>query len=151
MRGSVTAFLAAAHYWFPKMFGRMYSERVGLLSATAVFIGFVLTFLPQFLLGNAGMPRRYYSYPPEFQWLHVLSTGGAFLLGSSVLIAFLNLLISIWSGELAGPNPWGSRSFEWLTESPPPPHNFAEPPRFEHDAYEYELSEEEFHATTRPR
>jgi cytochrome c oxidase subunit I len=148
--GSVTAFLAAAHYWFPKMFGKMYSERLGLLSATAVFIGFVLTFLPQFLLGNAGMPRRYYSYPPEFQWLHVLATGGAFLLGASVLLALGNLLVSLRYGPPAGPNPWDSRSFEWLTASPPPVHNFPEPPVFDHDPYAYELSEEECHVRAFP-
>jgi cytochrome c oxidase subunit 1 len=149
--GSVTAFLAAAHYWFPKMFGRMYSERVGMLSATAVFIGFVLTFLPQFLLGNAGMPRRYYSYPPEYQWLHVLATGGAILLGLSVILALANLLLSIRYGEEAGPNPWRSRSFEWLTASPPPTHNFEVPPEFARGPYDYELEEEEAYARTLPR
>jgi cytochrome c oxidase subunit 1 len=148
--GSVTAFLAAAHYWFPKMFGRMYSERIGLLSATAVFIGFVFTFMPQFLLGNLGMPRRYYSYPPEFQWLHVLATGGAFLLGGAVIIALGNLLAALKYGEAAGPNPWDSRSFEWFTPSPPPTHNFPEPPVFEHGAYDYELSEEESHVRAYP-
>jgi cytochrome c oxidase subunit 1 len=148
--GSMTAFLAAAHYWFPKMFGRMYSERVGLLSATAVFAGFVLTFLPQFLLGNAGMPRRYYTYPPEYQWLHVLSTGGAWLLGFSVLLALANLLISLRPGERAGPNPWHSRGFEWLTASPPPAHNFDRPPRIDRGAYDYHLSEEEAHARAFP-
>ncbi|HKU37943.1 MAG TPA: cbb3-type cytochrome c oxidase subunit I, partial [Polyangiales bacterium] len=149
--GSVTSFLAAAHYWFPKMFGRMYSERVGLLAATAVFIGFVLTFLPQFLLGNAGMPRRYYSYPEQYQWLHVLATGGAWLLGSSVLLAVGNLLVALRTGERAGPNPWGSRSYEWLTESPPPQHNFPETPVFDRSAYAYELSEEEIHERAYPR
>jgi cytochrome c oxidase subunit 1 len=148
--GTLTAFLSAAHYWFPKMFGRLYSERMGLLTSAAVFIGFVLTFLPQFLLGNAGMPRRYYSYPPEFQWLHVLATGGAFLLGASVLIALGNLLAALRYGEAAGPNPWDSRSFEWLTASPPPVHNFPEPPVFDRGAYDYELSEEESHVRAYP-
>jgi cytochrome c oxidase subunit 1 len=141
--GSVTAFLAAAYYWFPKMFGRMYSERVGMLSAAAVFIGFVLTFLPQFLLGNAGMPRRYYSYPPEYQWLHVLATGGAWLLGTSVLLALGNLVVALRNGPRSGPNPWDSRSFEWLTESPPPKHNFPRAPVVARGPYDYELSQEE--------
>jgi cytochrome c oxidase subunit 1 len=149
--GSVTAFLAAAHYWFPKMFGRLYSERVGLLSAALVFIGFVLTFLPQFLLGNAGMPRRYYSYPPEYQWLHVIATCGAFLLGTSVLLALGNLLISLRTGPIAGPNPWGSRSFEWLTASPPSAENFPTPAVFDQTPYDYELSEEDWHARAYPR
>ena len=149
--GSVTAFLAAAHYWFPKMFGRMYSERVGLLSAAAVFLGFVLTFVPQFLLGNAGMPRRYYSYPPQYQWLHVLATGGAYLLGYGVVLALGNL---VWSrcaaARTAAANPWDSRSFEWLTASPPPEHNFQSRPVIDRGPYEYEMSEEERHARTFP-
>ena len=144
--GSVTAFLGAAHYWFPKMFGRLYSERVGLLSAAAVFLGFVLTFLPQFLLGNAGMPRRYYSYPVQYQWLHVLSTGGAYLLGGAVLMTLANLAVALKWGEKAPPNPWGSRGFEWLTPSPPPKHNFAVTPRLDHSPYDYTLTEEEARA-----
>jgi cytochrome c oxidase subunit 1 len=144
--GSVTAFLAAAHYWFPKMFGRLYSERVGLLSATAVFLGFVLTFLPQFLLGNAGMPRRYYSYPTQYQWLHVLSTGGAYLLGGALLLTFVNLAIALRWGQKAPPNPWGSRAFEWLTPSPPPTHNFDVTPRLDGSPYDYTLTEEEARA-----
>jgi len=144
--GSVTGFLAAAHYWFPKMFGRMYSERFGLLSSTAVLLGFVLTFLPQFLLGNMGMPRRYYSYPDRFQWLHVLSTGGAFLLASAILLALGNLLLSLRWGARVGANPWRSRGFEWLTASPPPKHNFPIPPRIDFSAYDYTLSDEDAHA-----
>jgi cytochrome c oxidase subunit 1 len=141
--GSVTAFLAAAHYWFPKMFGRMYSERVGLLSAVAVFMGFVLTFLPQFLLGNAGMPRRYYSYPAQYQWLHVLSTGGAYLLGAAILLTLANLAFALKWGAPAPANPWDSRSFEWLTSSPPPTENFAVTPRLDYSPYDYTLTKEE--------
>jgi cytochrome c oxidase subunit I len=140
--GTLTSFLAAAHYWFPKMFGKLYDERVGLLTSVAVFIGFVLTFLPQFLLGNAGMPRRYYSYPAQYQWLHVLSTGGAWLLGAALLLALLNLLVALKWGKQAPPNPWGSRSFEWLTASPPSKHNFDETPVIERMPYDYTLSEE---------
>jgi cytochrome c oxidase subunit 1 len=141
--GSLTAFLAAAHYWFPKMFGRMYDERVGLLSAVGVFGGFVLTFLPQFLLGNLGMPRRYYSYPERFQSLHVLSTGGAYLLAGAILLSLGNLLIALGWGRRAPANPWHSRSFEWLTSSPPPKHNFPHSPRLDYSPYDYNLSEEE--------
>ena len=146
--GTLTAFLAAAHYWFPKMFGRLYSERVGLLSSTAVFIGFVLTFFPQFLLGNMGMPRRYYSYPERFQWLNVLSTGGAYLLAGALTLALLNLLVALRWGERAGPSPWCSRSFEWETSSPPPVHNFESPPVVDRGPYDYELTDEEAHART---
>jgi cytochrome c oxidase subunit 1 len=134
---SMTAFLAAAHYWFPKMFGKLYSERIGLVGAIAVFIGFNLTFVPQFLLGNMGMPRRYYSYPPRFQWLHVLSTGGAWLLGAAIFVALLNLVLALKWGKPAGDNPWKSRSFEWLTASPPPTHNFTTPPVLEGSPYDY--------------
>ncbi len=144
--GSVTAFLAAAHYWFPKMFGRLYNERVGTLAAVAVFMGFVLTFFPQFLLGNMGMPRRYYSYPPRFQFLHVLSTGGAWLLGGAVLIALGNLVVALKWGRKAPPNPWHSRGFEWLTTSPPPKHNFAVTPTLDFSPYDYTLTEEEARA-----
>ena len=149
--GSVTAFLAAAHYWFPKMFGRMYSERVGLLTSTAVFLGFCLTFIPQFLLGNAGMPRRYYSYPAHFQWLNVLSTGGAFLLGAALLVALVNLVASLRYGARAPNNPWGSRSFEWLTSSRPSPHNFDVTPFIERSPYDYQLTDEEADARAAPR
>jgi cytochrome c oxidase subunit 1 len=141
--GALTAFLAGAHYWFPKMFGRMYNERVGLASATGVFLGFVLTFTPQFLLGNAGMPRRYYAYPPEYQWLNVLSTGGAVLLAGALTLTLVNLLVALKWGERAGPNPWGSRSYEWLTPSPPPAHNFPTTPTFSRGPYDYHLTEEE--------
>jgi cytochrome c oxidase subunit 1 len=144
--GTLTAFLAAAHYWFPKMFGRLYSERVGLLTATAVFIGFNLTFVPQFLLGNMGMPRRYYSYPERFQWLNVLSTGGAFLLGAALLISLLNLVVALKWGPPAPANPWHSRSFEWLTASPPITHNFHRSPKLDElNPYDYTISEEEAH------
>jgi cytochrome c oxidase subunit 1 len=146
---SVTAFLAAAHYWLPKMFGRLYSERIGMLSATSVFLGFCLTFIPQFLLGNMGMPRRYYSYPARFQWLHVLSTGGAFLLGGALLLTLGNLLWALKWGKRATANPWDSRCFEWLTTSPPPKHNFVVTPLLDASPYDYTLSEEEHRARAR--
>ncbi|XXX82554.1 cbb3-type cytochrome c oxidase subunit I [Sorangium sp. So ce134] len=149
--GTLTMFLAAAHYWFPKMFGRLYSERVGLLSAASVFLGFFLTFFPQFLLGNMGMPRRYYSYPPRYQWLHVLSTGGAYLLASALVISLLNLVIALKWGRKAGRNPWGGRTLEWMTGAPlPPKHNFSAAPLVRRGPYEFQLSEEDARATTSP-
>jgi cytochrome c oxidase subunit 1 len=149
--GSVTAFLAAAHYWFPKMFGKLYNEPVATVGALGVFIGFCLTFVPQFLLGNLGMPRRYYSYPAHFQWLHVLSTGGAFLLGGALVLTLGNLLWALAWGERAPGNPWDSRSFEWLTTSPPPPHNFRITPALDYDPYDYALTEEEAREKARAR
>jgi cytochrome c oxidase subunit 1 len=135
--GTLTAFLAALHYWFPKMFGRLYSERVGLFCAALVFMGFFLTFMPQFLLGNMGMPRRYYSYPERFQALNVLSTGGAFLLGGGLVLTLAHLLIALRWGTRTPQNPWGSTGFEWLTESPPTKHNFDTPPTIDRGPYDY--------------
>jgi cytochrome c oxidase subunit 1 len=135
--GTLTAFLAAIHYWFPKMTGRMYSERLGLLSAALVFAGFFVTFFPQFLLGNAGMPRRYYNYPPQFQALHVVSTVGSWVLALGLLITAAYLFFALFRGPAAGANPWASRGFEWRTTSPPPTHNFEREPSFAMDAYDY--------------
>jgi cytochrome c oxidase subunit 1 len=125
--GTLTAFLAAIHYWYPKMFGRMYPERWGLVSAALVFAGFNLTFVPQFLLGNAGMPRRYYSYPARYHVLNVMSTLGAYLLGAALILTLVYLVVSLRWGARAPANPWGSRGFEWRSPSPPPVHNFVVP------------------------
>ncbi len=149
--GTVTAFLGAAHYWFPKMFGRCYSERMGLLTSAAVFFGFLLTFVPQFLLGNAGMPRRYFSYPARFQWLNVLSTGGSYLLAGALVLTLVNLLVALKWGRRAPRNPWGSRSFEWLTDPIPIKHNFERAPIITRGAYDYHLPEEQPHVPTSPR
>ncbi len=136
--GSLTAYLAALHYWWPKITGRRYAERWGLVSAVLVFLGFFVTFFPQFLLGNGGMPRRYYYYPEHFQALHAASTGGSWLLAAGFLVTLGYLAWSLAYGPKAGPNPWGSRGFEWRTSSPPPPHNFpGETPDFEVGAYDY--------------
>jgi cytochrome c oxidase subunit 1 len=136
--GTLTGFLAALHYWFPKITGRCYSERWGLVASALVFLGFFITFFPQFLLGNAGMPRRYYDYPPRYQTLHVVSTTGSWLLAAGLIITVIYLLRALRSGPYAGPNPWGSRSFEWHTASPPGPHNFETTPRFEPGPYDYD-------------
>ncbi len=136
------AFLAGLHYWFPKMFGRMYPEGWGLVSATLIILGFNATFIPQFLLGNLGMPRRYYQYPEHFQALNVASTAGASLLGFGFLIIFIYLSLSLRYGKVAGPNPWGSRGFEWNTDSPPPTHNFHHPPVITVDPHDYEAPPE---------
>ncbi|MEO6420284.1 MAG: cbb3-type cytochrome c oxidase subunit I, partial [Polyangiaceae bacterium] len=139
--GTLTGFLAALHYWFPKMTGRRYSERWGLLSASLVFAGFFATFFPQFLLGNAGMPRRYFNYPPQFQTLHVISTVGSWVLGAGLLITLFYLAYALFRGPVAGDNPWCSRSFEWRTASPPPTHNFHGQPDFTIGAYDYTTPE----------
>ena len=135
--GTLTAYLAAIHYWFPKVTGRMYPERFGKLSAGLVFVGFIATFVPQFLLGNAGMPRRYYTYPAEFQPLHIASTGGAFVLASGLALVPIYCAWALLRGAKAPANPWGSAGFEWRTHSPPPTSNFDELPDFRRSPYDY--------------
>lgn len=139
--GTLTGFLAALHYWFPKMFGRMYPERWGMVASITVFTGFFFTFMPQFLLGNAGMPRRYHSYPEQFQWLHVLSTAGAAILTGGLVLTLSYLLLSLVRGPAAPKNPWRGGSYEWTTASPPPKHNFEAPPKFERGPYDFHLGE----------
>ena len=135
--GMLVAYLAGLHFWWPKMTGRMYPEAPAKLSALITFIGFNLTFFPQFVLGYMGMPRRYHVYPPEFQVLNVLSSAGASILGAGYLIPMLYLTWSLRYGRLAGSNPWGSVGLEWNTTSPPPTANFEETPIVTWDAYEY--------------
>jgi cytochrome c oxidase subunit 1 len=125
--GTLTAYLAAIHHWFPKMTGRMYNETWGFLSATMVFAGFFFTFFPQFLLGNGGMPRRYYTYAPEFQMLHVASSAGSSILAAGLVFTLGYLVYALIKGPRADDNPWGARGLEWKTSSPPPHHNFREP------------------------
>ncbi|QRN97554.1 cbb3-type cytochrome c oxidase subunit I [Archangium violaceum] len=135
------AFLAGLHYWWPKMFGKLYPERWSFLAAMTIIFGFIVTFLPQFLLGNMGMPRRYYEYPREMQWLHVLSTAGASLLAFGFGLIAIYLLWSLRYGEEAPMNAWGSRGYEWYSGSPPVPHNFTEAPRFEREVHDYTVVE----------
>jgi cytochrome c oxidase subunit I len=126
--GAVMAYMGAIHFWWPKMSGRMYSELLGKLSALVVFVGFNLTFFPQFVLGYLGMPRRYYEYPAEFQVLNVMSTAGASILAVGYVLPLVYLLLSLRKPASAGPNPWNATGLEWQTESPPPVHNFEEVP-----------------------
>ena len=138
----IMGFLAALHYWFPKMFGRNYNEGWGLVSAVLIILGFNATFIPQFLLGNYGMPRRYYQYPEHFQALNVASTAGATLLGFGFLIIFIYLFIAlIWGSKITDENPWGSKGYEWLTRSPPPTHNFEEIPTITQMPHDYRSHE----------
>jgi cytochrome c oxidase subunit 1 len=137
--GTLTGLIAGLHYWLPKITGRLPNERVGLIAAALVLMGFVITFVPQFLLGNAGMPRRYYDYPVRFQALNVISTVGSWLLSSGILLAFGSLLHAAFRGPRAGSNPWGSRSFEWRTASPPITANFERPLDLVPGAYDYSV------------
>jgi cytochrome c oxidase subunit 1 len=126
--GMVTAFMGGLHYWWPKITGRLYPEIWGKLAALATFLGFNLTFFPQFVMGYLGMPRRYHAYPPEFQVFNVLSTAGASILGVGYLLPFIYFIWSTKRGRAAGPNPWRATGLEWQTPSPPPKHNFAKTP-----------------------
>jgi cytochrome c oxidase subunit 1 len=140
--GTVMAYMGALHYWWPKMTGRMYPEGWGRIAAVIIFVGFVLTFMPQFVLGYLWMPRRYHFYAPEFQVLNVLSTAGASILAVGYALPLTYLLWSLRWGEKAGPNPWNATGLEWQTPSPPPPDNFAETPVVTCGPYEYTLQEE---------
>jgi len=135
--GAVMAYFAALHYWWPKITGRMYPEWWARLSALLVFVGFNLTFLPQFVLGYLGMPRRYHAYAPEFQVLNVMSTAGASILAVGYALPLFYLIWSLRFGHKAGVNPWGAVGLEWTTSSPPPKENFHETPVVTWDAYDY--------------
>ncbi|MGB9233656.1 MAG: cytochrome c oxidase subunit I [Terriglobales bacterium] len=135
--GMVVAYLGGLHFWWPKMTGRMYPEGWGKLAALITFVGFNLTFFPQFILGWLGMPRRYWQYPPEFQVLHILSTAGASILGVGYLLPMIYFLWSLRYGQLAGNNPWNASGLEWKTTSPPPKDNFEVTPIVSEPAYDY--------------
>jgi cytochrome c oxidase subunit I len=135
--GTIMAYLGGLHYWWPKMTGRMYPEGWAKLSALVIFLGFNLTFFPQFILGYLGMPRRYHVYPEEFQVLHVLSTAGASVLAVGYLMPMVYFIWSLRYGAVAGANPWGATGLEWSVSSPPPKHNFEEIPVVTTDAYDY--------------
>src|SRR5712692_5312325 len=141
--GAVMGYLGGLHFWWPKITGRMYPEGWGKLAALVIFVGFNLTFFPQFLLGYLGMPRRYHAYPPEFQVLNVMSTAGASILAAGYTLPMVYLLWSLRYGRNAPPNPWGSTGLEWQTPSPPPTENFKETPIVTEDPYVYSHEEVE--------
>jgi cytochrome c oxidase subunit 1 len=139
--GAVMGYLGALHFWWPKITGRMYSEWWGKVSAVVIFLGFNLTFFPQFVVGYLGMPRRYHLYPPEFQVWNVMSTAGASILAVGYVLPLIYLLASLKYGKPAGKNPFRATGLEWTTESPPPEHNFHEIPVVIREAYCYHLME----------
>jgi cytochrome c oxidase subunit 1 len=126
--GAGMAFFAALHYWFPKMFGRMYEERAAKIGWLLLFVGFNLLYFTMFVLGLEGMPRRYFDYPPRYFTGHLVATVGSWILGAGVIVLLGNLLRALGSGRPAPANPWGGRTLEWQTASPPPADNFAEIP-----------------------
>ncbi len=149
--GVVMGYLGGLHFWWPKISGRMYPEGWGRFSALVIFVGFNLTFFPQFLLGYMGMPRRYYAYPveePIWQVLHVMSTAGASILGVGYLIPMIYFVWSMRYGPVAKPNPWQATGLEWQTSSPPPTENFEYSPVVTWDAYNFRPKEEPISAGT---
>ncbi|MBM3789889.1 MAG: cytochrome c oxidase subunit I [Acidobacteria bacterium] len=135
--GALMAYLGGMHFWWPKITGRLYPELWARLAAVLVFIGFNLTFFPQFILGYLGMPRRYFAYPEEFQALNVFSTAGAAVLGLGYLLPLAYLLWSLKYGARAGSNPWDAKGLEWEIASPPTTFNFETTPVVTEDAYDY--------------
>jgi cytochrome c oxidase subunit 1 len=135
--GMVMAFMGGLHFWWPKMTGRMYPEAWAKFAALIVFIGFNLTFFPQFILGYLGMPRRYHAYPAEFQALNVLSTAGASILGIGYLIPMVYFIWSLKYGSRAVANPWNAKGLEWTIASPPTTFNFDTTPVVNEEAYNY--------------
>jgi cytochrome c oxidase subunit 1 len=139
--GAIMGYMGALHYWWPKMTGRTYPEGWAKLAALIIFVGFNLTFFPQFILGYQGMNRRYHEYAPEFQVLNVMSSAGASILGVGYLLPFAYFLWAAFYAPAAGPNPWGATGLEWATASPPPPDNFEVTPTVTLPPYVYKREE----------
>ncbi len=138
--GTVFAFFAALHYWFPKISGRMVSERLARIYWAFLFIGFNVLYFPMFILGWQGMPRRYYDYPPAYHTGHLISTIGSWILATGLALMFYNFIRSITRGEKAGNNPWESATLEWQTTSPPPHDNFKTMPEVTKGPYFFNSS-----------
>jgi cytochrome c oxidase subunit 1 len=140
--GAIMAYMGGLHFWWPKMTGKMYPEAGGKASAILVFVGFNLTFFPQFLLGYLGMPRRYHAYPDEWQVLNVLSSAGASILALGYALPAFYFTYSLIKGANAPANPWGAKGLEWTVPSPPPTFNFDEDPVVNEPAYNYKPGRE---------
>ena len=142
MGGTVIALLGGLHYWWPKITGRMYNERLGKIAAVLIFIGFNVTFFTQLFLGSKGMPRRYYDYLPEYTTLHQISTYGSWILGAGLFLVLFYMIWSMFRGKIAPANPWGAATLEWThTGRRPDPHNFHRTPLVTHGAYDFHLAD----------
>ena len=135
--GTLMAITGGLYYWLPKMFGRMYNELWARISFAFIFIGFNVTFFPQFILGFMGMPRRYHDYIPVYEPLNQLSTAGSWMIGLGFVIVFFVVLHALLKGEKASANPWGATTLEWQTDSPPPHENFHKAPVITKGPYDY--------------
>ena len=136
--GAIMAFMAGIHYWLPKFFGRMYPELPAKIACLLIFLGFNITFFPQFILGIQGMPRRYYSYPEQFTGLNQISTIGSYIIALGFILSAFYLFWAMFRGDKATDNPWGAQTLEWKTSSPPPHENFYHEPVVTHGPYEYQ-------------
>ncbi|KAF0151301.1 MAG: cytochrome c oxidase subunit I [Ignavibacteria bacterium] len=135
--GTGTIFFAALHYWFPKMFGKMYNDRLARIAVVLFFVGFNLLYFPKFILGYMGMPRRYYDYLPQFEPLQFVSTVGSWILAGTIFFIIGYLIHALLKGKKATSNPWGGVTLEWHIPSPPPLENFKEIPTVTHEPYDF--------------
>ncbi|MBX7231997.1 MAG: cbb3-type cytochrome c oxidase subunit I [Bdellovibrionales bacterium] len=135
--GTLMAIMGGIYYWIPKMFGRMYNEYWARITFVLIFVGFNVTFFPQFVLGALGMPRRYFDYLPVYEPLNRISSVGAWTIGVGFLIGLFVIIQAIFKGEKAPENPWGGKTLEWQTASPPPHENFHNQPVVTAGPYEY--------------
>jgi cytochrome c oxidase subunit 1 len=135
--GTGFGFFAAIHYWFPKMFGKMYNKTRAKIAWVLATIGFNTLYIPFLILGYLGMPRRYYHYLPQFQTLHQIATVGSWILVLGLIIMFVNLFVALWNGSKTSANPWGGETLEWTVASPPPLENFDEIPMVTTGPYDY--------------
>ena len=140
--GAIMGYLGGLHYWWPKITGRLYNEAWARVAAIVVFVGFNLTFFPQFLAGYLGMPRRYHAYPPEFQVYNLFSSAGASILAVGYVVPLVYLTFSLFKGAKAPADPWGAKGLEWEIPSPPPTSNFTVSPIVKHGTHQYAPSEE---------
>ena len=134
--GSIMGIMGGFYYWFPKMFGRLYNELAGQISFVFIFLGFNVTFFPQFILGVNGLPRRYADYKAPYEALNQVSTVGSWIIALGFIVALIALVWAVMKGKKAPANPWGAKTLEWQTSSPPPLENFAEAPVVTKEAYE---------------
>ena len=135
--GTGFAFFGALHYWFPKMFGKMYNRKLAKIAWVFMFVGFNTLYFPLLVIGWMGMPRRYYDYLPQFYTGHFISTIGSWILITGILIMLYNFIRTLLKGEKAGQNPWGGATLEWQTSTPPPLENFVKIPKVKKDPYDF--------------
>jgi len=133
--GTGVGFLAALLYWFPKMFGKMYNQKMAIVAWFPIFVGFNMFYFTMLVLGYMGMPRRYFTHLPQYHEAHVISSIGAFIMAFGLLLFFGNLLVALWKGKKAGADPWGGVTLEWRTSSPPPMENFETLPEIHERPY----------------